>query len=98
MGDDAHKQVLSVLDNKEDVMKMINESHEAHEQKMYAKEEFLISNEKKMLDELSQKNVQDEHTRNRSRVCEINMYVQLVNQEINSYLDQEENSYYGASF
>jgi hypothetical protein len=96
MEDDARKQVLSILDNKEDVMKMINESHEAHEQKMYGKEEQLISNEKKMQDDIQQSSVSDERARNRSRVCEINMYVSLVNQEISSYLDQEEASYYSS--
>eukprot|EP01006_Ploeotia_vitrea_P008876 TRINITY_DN2107_c0_g1_i1.p1 TRINITY_DN2107_c0_g1~~TRINITY_DN2107_c0_g1_i1.p1 ORF type:complete len:564 (+),score=85.64 TRINITY_DN2107_c0_g1_i1:26-1693(+) len=92
--DDQNKQVMGILDNKEDVMKMINESHEAHEQKMYTKEEQLIQNEKKQLEEMSQKNITDEHTRNRNRVCEINMYVQLQTAEIAPMWETDENSYY----
>lgn len=96
VGDDNNKQILSMLDNKEDVMKMVNESHEFHEQKMYAKEEFLASNEKKMLEDICKKNVEGERSRNRSRVCEINTYVQLVNHEIDSYLNVDDEGSYTA--
>eukprot|EP00906_Rhabdomonas_costata_P033356 RCo047007 len=94
VGDDGHKQVLAMLDNKEDVMKMLNESHEFHEQRMYAKEEFLASNEKKMLEELCKKHVEEERARNRTRVSEINTYVQLITHEVNSYTSGEEDPAY----
>jgi len=94
--DQSTRQVLSILDNKEDVMKMINESHEAHEQKMFNKEEILIKNEKEELESRTEKNLMAEHARNRARVCEINMYVSLVTQEINSYLDTDDGSYYSS--
>eukprot|EP01012_Entosiphon_sulcatum_P008548 TRINITY_DN1467_c0_g1_i1.p1 TRINITY_DN1467_c0_g1~~TRINITY_DN1467_c0_g1_i1.p1 ORF type:complete len:584 (-),score=228.61 TRINITY_DN1467_c0_g1_i1:344-2095(-) len=97
--DDVHRQqVLSMLDNKEDIMKMINESHEAHEQKMDAKESQLTQNARKQTETVAQLNGQTEHARNRSRICEINMYVDLVTTELNSYLEPDETSYGHSGF
>eukprot|EP01002_Notosolenus_urceolatus_P014412 NODE_587_length_1947_cov_36.566913_g470_i0.p1 GENE.NODE_587_length_1947_cov_36.566913_g470_i0~~NODE_587_length_1947_cov_36.566913_g470_i0.p1 ORF type:complete len:427 (-),score=153.62 NODE_587_length_1947_cov_36.566913_g470_i0:40-1320(-) len=87
LNDDGYKSALALLENKDDVHKLLSEGHDAHVQKLYAKEEAYVAAEKQQLDELQQELSRKEKDRNRSKVCEINMYVSLMLQDIAAALD-----------
>jgi len=90
LADDPNQQVLALLDNKEDILKMINESHEAHEQRLYAKEEHLVAAQRQQLAESTRRHRDAEHARSRARVMEIAMYVNAMAQEIDATEDDDD--------
>ena len=68
-------QLESILENKEELDKLVEDSHQARQQKLYSKEERLGDNEKNNCLSLIENEKEREHQRNRGRVCEIHMYV-----------------------
>ena len=81
-------QLESILENKEELDKLVEDSHQARQQKLYSNEERLGEREKVSCSSLIDFEKEKEHGRNRARVCEIHMYCNLVERLIRQELDE----------
>ncbi|KAJ9443616.1 Dynein regulatory complex subunit 3 [Diplonema papillatum] len=82
-------QLDSILENKEELDKLIDESHQARQQKLYALEEKRTDTEKSNCTAIVEQEKENEHQRNRARVCEIFMYCSLAQKLIKQELDDD---------
>eukprot|EP01065_Artemidia_motanka_P051583 TRINITY_DN9129_c0_g9_i1.p1 TRINITY_DN9129_c0_g9~~TRINITY_DN9129_c0_g9_i1.p1 ORF type:complete len:619 (+),score=285.38 TRINITY_DN9129_c0_g9_i1:132-1988(+) len=79
----------SLLENKEESDKFIEESHAYRIGKLDNVEERYQKNERDTFARLHQEAKEQEHARNRARVCEINMYCALVEQLIRDQIEPD---------
>eukprot|EP01013_Petalomonas_cantuscygni_P000362 TRINITY_DN1034_c0_g1_i2.p1 TRINITY_DN1034_c0_g1~~TRINITY_DN1034_c0_g1_i2.p1 ORF type:complete len:639 (+),score=147.41 TRINITY_DN1034_c0_g1_i2:132-1919(+) len=86
--EEAYKQLLSLLDSRDELTKIAHEAHEARMQKMYNREESAVAAEQAAQHALLAKYRRSEHARNRAKVCEINMLVSLMSQDIAASLER----------
>eukprot|EP01060_Flectonema_neradi_P005128 TRINITY_DN133_c5_g1_i3.p1 TRINITY_DN133_c5_g1~~TRINITY_DN133_c5_g1_i3.p1 ORF type:complete len:450 (+),score=135.58 TRINITY_DN133_c5_g1_i3:472-1821(+) len=91
-------QLESILENKEELDKLVEDSHQTRQQKLYAKEEKLGDNEKNNCLQIIELEKEKEHQRNRARVCEIYMYCNLIEKLIHQELDDGDGNYREVEF
>jgi len=77
----------ALLENKEESDKFIEESHTYRIGRLDNTEERFQKNEKDTFTRLISEAKEEEHARNRARVCEINMYCALVDQLIRDQIE-----------
>eukprot|EP00756_Hemistasia_phaeocysticola_P003066 Hpha_TRINITY_DN12047_c0_g2::TRINITY_DN12047_c0_g2_i1::g.140950::m.140950 len=79
----------ALLENKEESDKFVEESHTYRIGKLDNTEERFQKNEKDTFARLNSEAREQEHARNRARVCEINMYCALVDQLIRDQIEPD---------
>jgi Leucine-rich repeat (LRR) protein len=85
-GSSKDKQALfQLIDNKDDYTKALSEWHEAHIRRLEENNEMYTKNEEAAAKAITEKNREEEHERNRSRISEIHAYIARMTQELEQW-------------